>query len=120
MLLSPVLAGDVRPGGLCLPATRHAATRGTEQAVDPEPRPRRRPPSSTSGSARGLQRPLGGDGAPGSARQGERNHSRPDAAVSTAGVAAAGGAGRDRGGGAARQPRELRPPKTVVRLRLVL
>ncbi|XP_059773355.1 uncharacterized protein LOC132362587 isoform X5 [Balaenoptera ricei] len=43
--------------------------------MDPEPRPRRRPPSSTSGSARGLQQPLGGDGAPGSARPGERNHS---------------------------------------------
>ena len=57
--------GTLRPGGVCIPATVHVASPGTEQAVDtealitPTPSPLQCcPPSSPSASARASSRPL--------------------------------------------------------------
>ena len=64
--------GTLRPGGVCIPATMHTASPGTEQTVDmeaPTPQPltlTTLPSLQPLCLCQGLQQPLGHDGALGS------------------------------------------------------
>ena len=80
--------GTLRPGGVCIPATMHAASPGTEQAVDmealtPQPlTPAALPSLQPLCLCQGLQQPLSHDGAPGSTLIRRREITAPPDALS--------------------------------------